>query len=70
MHGGTEDTWVRPYHVIAEKSNILHFIVDTVPDSETSHFLDWSKILPNHYRQIEKMGPFLGGRYIEVWKKQ
>lgn len=70
MHGGTESTWVRPYHMVAKQNDVLHFIVDTVPAKEKSHCLDWSKIMPDNYKRIERLGPFLGGRYVEVWEKQ
>lgn len=68
-HGGTEKTWIEPYHTIAEKNDVRHFVVDTVPEDGPSHFLDYSKIIPENYRLIDKMGPFLGGRCVEVWKK-
>lgn len=68
-HGGTEEVWKESYHAIAQKNEIRHFIVDTVPDNGPSHFLNYSEILPKDYKMIERMGPFLGGRYIEVWEK-
>ena len=70
MHGGTEETWIKPYQEAAEKHNVQHFVVDTVPEEGTSHFLDWEKILPSNYKRIEHMGPFLGGRCVEIWEKQ
>lgn len=70
MHGGTESTWIRPYHMVAEQNDVWHFVVDTVPAKGKSHFLDWSKILPDNYKRIEKLGPFLSGRYVEIWEKQ
>ncbi len=70
MHGGTEPTWVRPYHMAAERNDIRHFIVDTVPENGESHFLDWGKILPDIYGRVERLGPFFGGRYVEIWQKQ
>lgn len=73
MHGSTEAEWAETYHTAAVQNNVLHFIVDTVPDKifgPTVHFLDWSKILPHNYKKIERFGPFLSGRYVEVWEKQ
>lgn len=70
LSGGAEDTWRKPYHTAAERNDVRHFIVDTVPAEGGSHFLDWSRILPDHYKRIERFGPFLGGRYVEVWEKQ
>lgn len=70
MHGSVEETWVNPYRRVAEKNQVKHFVVDTVPEEGTSHFLDWEKILPPNYKRIEHMGPFLGGRYVEIWEKQ
>ena len=67
MHGGTEETWRMPYRDVANRNHILHFIVDTVPEEGDSHHLNFSDILPDHYRLVDKMGPFLGGRYIEVY---
>lgn len=69
MHGGTEKTWKEPYHLIAEQNNIKNFIVDVVPAVGDSHCLDFEKILPSNYKKIEKLGPFLSGRYVEVWRK-
>lgn len=69
MHGGTEATWEAPYHTAAERNDVRHFIVDTVPAEGGSHCLDWSRILPDNYKRIERFGPFLGGRYVEVWEK-
>lgn len=70
MHGGTEDTWIEPYRKAAERNHVLHFMVDTVPSQGGSHFLDWRKILPENYKRIERLGPFSGGRYLEVWERQ
>lgn len=46
-----------------------HFIVDTVPEEGNSHFLDFTLILPDEYKLIDRLGPFLAGRYIEVYEK-
>lgn len=70
MHGGTEATWTKPYHTAAEQNDVRHFIVDTVPAEGGSHLLDWRKILPEDYQRVERLGPFLSGRYVEVWEKQ
>lgn len=70
MHGGTEATWTEPYHTAAEQNDVRHFIVDTVPAGGGSHLLDWRKILPEDYQRVERLGPFLGGRYVEIWEKQ
>ena len=69
MHGSAEETWVKPYCMAAQRNEVRHFIVDTVPAVDGSHCLDWAKILPAHYKRIERLGPFYGGRYVEVWKK-
>lgn len=68
-HGGTEETWIEPYHTIAEKNDIRHFVVDTVPEDGPSHHLNYSEILPKNYVLKDKLGPFLGGRCVEVWEK-
>lgn len=70
MHGSTEETWASCYHDIARRNEIKHFIIDTVPEEGGSHFLDFNKILPDDYKLIDKMGPFLGGRFIEVYEKE
>ena len=69
-HGGTEETWKEPYHNIAQKNDIRHFVVDTVPEDGPSHFLNYRNILPKNYELIDRMGPFLGGRCIEIWEKK
>lgn len=69
-HGGTEETWKEDYHMIADKNDIRHFVVDTVPEDGPSHFLNYRNILPENYVMIERMGPFLGGRCIEIWEKK
>lgn len=71
MHGSTEETWKPCYHNAAKRNDIRHFIVDTVPEGyENAHYLDFSKILPEDYKLVDKMGPFLGGRFIEVYGKE
>lgn len=73
MHGNTDDEWAETYHTVAIRNNVQHFIVDTVPDNvfgPATHSLNWEKILPDNYKQIERFGPFLSGRYVEVWEKQ
>ena len=69
-HGGTEKVWKESYHAIARENDIRHFIVDTVPENGPTHFLNYSEILPENYKMIERMGPFLGGRHVEVWAKE
>ena len=69
MHGGTNETWIPHYADVAKRNDIRHFIVDTVPDDGASHRLEFEKILPSEYQMIDRMGPFLGDRYIEVYKK-
>lgn len=69
-HGGTEQIWKELYHTIANKNDIRHFIVDTVPEDGPSHFLNYREILPDNYIMIDRMGPFLGGRCVEIWEKQ
>lgn len=71
MHGSTEETWKSCYHDIAKRNEIRHFIVDTIPEGyDGAHYLDFRIILPDNYKLIDKMGPFLGGRFIEVYEKQ
>lgn len=73
MHGGTEEDWTQIYHRAASRNDVRHFIVDTVPEKAfgpSVHHLDWSKILPQNYRRIERFGPFLSGRYVEVWERR
>lgn len=69
-HGSREEKWIPLYRNVAEKHNIKHFAVDTVPEDGPSHFLDYRKILPENYTLIERMGPFLGGRCVEIWEKR
>lgn len=70
MHGSPESTWTRPYRLVAERNDVQHFIVDTISVREEGYLLDWSKILPENYKRIERLGPFLSGRYVEIWEKQ
>ena len=69
-HGGTEETWKGSYHNVAQKNDIRHFVVDTVPEDGPSHFLNYRDILPENYVMTDRMGPFLGGRCIEIWEKK
>ena len=70
MHGGTNEAWVPHYTDVIRRNDIRHLIVDTVPDNGASHRLEFEKILPPEYQMIDRMGPFLGDRYIEVYKKE
>lgn len=73
MHGRTEDEWAETYHVAAVQNDVRHFIVDTVPEKvfgPATHSLDWGNVLPENYKRVERLGPFLSGRYVEVWEKK
>ena len=71
MHGSREEAWRPCYHDIAARNDIRHFIVDTVPEGwDNACFLDFGRIMPENYRLIDKMGPFLSGRMIEVYEKK
>ncbi len=73
MHGRTEEEWAETYHTAAVQNDVAHFVVDTVPEKvfgPATHFLDWGKILPDNYKRAERLGPFLSGRYVEVWERQ
>ena len=69
MHGGTDERWSIPYQSAAENNDIRHFIVDVYPEDGTTHQLHFENILPDNYKKIEQMGPYLGGRIIEVYEK-
>jgi len=70
MHGNTEEKWIDYYHKVASHLDVEHFIVDTVKENNNgAHRLDFTKILPKNYVLEEKKGPFLGERFVEVYKK-
>lgn len=69
-HGSREDKWKPLYHNIAMKNEIKHFIIDTVPEGfNGACYLDYKKILPDNYKLVDKLGPFLSGRVIEIYEK-
>lgn len=69
-HGSTEEILRPCYYDVAQRNNVKHFVVDTVPEGyDGAHYIDYSITLPENYKLIEKMGPFLGGRIIEVYEK-
>lgn len=73
MHGRTEEEWAETYHTAAVQNDVAHFVVDTVPEKvfgPATHSLDRGKILPDNYKRVERLGPFLSGRYVEVWERQ
>ena len=70
MHGGTEDMWVEPYHKVTAQNDIKNIIVDVFKEGvDNSHKLDFTKILPDEYFLKDRMGPFLGEKYVEVYTK-
>ena len=73
MHGGAEDEWREIYQAAAERNDIRHFIVDVFSaraDDPSTYSLDWSRILPSNYKRVERFGPFLGEKFVEVWEMQ
>lgn len=67
MHGGTEDKWVEHYAKVTNNNTIKNIIVDTLENGENVHRLDFTKILPDTYSLHKRMGPFLGGRFLEIY---
>lgn len=71
MHGSNEDTWKPAYDAVTSSNDIKNIIVDVVPPYDGSgYLLDFTKILPKEYKLIDKIGPFLSGRYVEVYSKE
>lgn len=69
MHGGDESMWTASYHEVAKRNDVRRFLVDTLPADGPTHHLNFSMILPEDYRLVDKLGPFLGGRFLEVYEK-
>ncbi|MBQ2934649.1 MAG: class I SAM-dependent methyltransferase [Lachnospiraceae bacterium] len=69
MHGSREDIWKSAYHRCASENDAKAFIVDVLPESDSTYCLDFSLILPENYVLKEKMGPFLSGRWLYVYEK-
>lgn len=71
MHGSKEDIWKSAYHTVASSNHIKNIVVDVVTSHDgNSYMLDFTKILPEEYKLVDRMGPFLGGRYIEIYSKE
>lgn len=70
MHGSQEKVWRLPYHEIAAENDIRYFVVDTLTGREEGFSLDFSRILPENYERVSRMGPFRNGRYVEVYAKK
>lgn len=71
MHGGDESMWQAPYRsLLTSFPQIRAVIVDTVPDApDGSHHLDFTKILPEDFLLKDRLGPFLNGRFIEIYER-
>ena len=71
MHGSRETEWIQPYTTVINNNSIDNIIVDVVPEGvDKACCLDFSKILPSSYTLKDRLGPYLGGRYVEIWCKQ
>ena len=70
MHGCEEEVWRSAYHRVSNRCCIHNFIVDVLPKDGKCHQLDFTKILPENYSIKERIGPFLGRRYIEIYEKK
>lgn len=72
MHGSTEDKWVDSWAKVTADNDVRNIIVDVFKENpdEGSHKLDFTKILPSEYHLIERMGPFLGEKYVEIYSKE
>lgn len=71
MHGGDEKVWIEPYRKVSEENLIKNIIVDVIPEGkDNAHTLDFTKILPSDYFLKDRIGPFLGDKYIEVYAKR
>jgi len=69
MHGSPAETWRPIYGKACEENDIKHIIVDSTKPNDETYFHDFSTILPSEYKECEKFGPLLGGRYVYVYKK-
>lgn len=71
MHGSPETSWQEPFKIATSENDIKNIIVDVFKENpaEGSLHLDFTKVLPSEYHLIERMGPFLGEKYVEVYSK-
>lgn len=71
MHGAVDEFWRPLCHSVAQRNDIRHFIVETIPEGKypNSHYNDFTKVLPGNYKLIDRMGPFHDEAYVEVYEK-
>lgn len=69
MHGSPEEKWKPQFDKLLKHNRIHYIVVDVFPEVQEmgQHRLDFSKILPPNFKKVQKMGPFMGSKYIEVW---
>lgn len=72
MHGSPEEKWKQQFDILLKQNKIHHIVVDVFPEAleKGQYKLDFSKILPPNYEKKQKMGPFLGDKYIEIWSNR
>ena len=48
----------------------VYFHYHAVHDLSLIHILNYRIILPDNYKLVDRIGPFLGGRFLEVYRKE
>lgn len=69
-HGKPETYWKEIYHKQLSENDIRCVIVDVFPQKDGQYHLNWNHILPAGYQRMERLGPFPGKKYLEVYEKK
>lgn len=69
MHGSNEEFWAPIYQRVCERNDIKKIIVDVLPPKKDSYQLDFYNIIPDNYKLVYEVGPYLGGRMLQCWEK-
>lgn len=70
MHGLSEDKWIPVYRTFLKNNDVERLIVDTLPQSNGKHHLDFTKILPKEYVLKKDKGPYLSGRHVLLFERK
>lgn len=69
MHGCSEEYWKPQFEKLLGRNEVYHVVVDVFPEKNEigQYQLDFSQILPSNFEREQRLGPFKGDKYVEIW---
>ena len=69
-HGNSEEYWRQAYQGFLNRNDVKRIVVDVFPPVKGQYSLNFKNILPKSYGLSDRLGPYKGEKYVEVYERE